>query len=340
MRVSALLGTLAFLAGAGLAGGAYTLGRTWRETSRDRFCSRCHEMEPFIAALKAGPHEGISCKTCHIGPGPWKALGDKVRGLVFLASHKGGVSGRPQGVVPDRACTGAGCHPGGGRDGIPWRGILFHHSQHRKTGRAVLGERPRCTLCHGTALERGHGTAVREESCLVCHLAGKGYGGGREEDRACLVCHGMPPTVELARGARLDHAEARARGYSCGQCHSSLFPQGPPVQRKTCLACHTRAAKDPDWPLSWDAGEMHRIHVLDSSLACRRCHTQGPHHLPSPWLARDGKKAPSCPHAWGRKKDGGPRAFVRVDCRFCHLRADGGSLREERCDLCHERKKK
>ena len=340
MRASALLGILAFLAGAGLAGGAYTLGRTWRGTSRDRFCSRCHEMHPFIAAWKAGPHAGISCKECHIGPGCPKALGDKVRGLVFLASHKAGYSGRPQGVVPEGACTRAGCHPGGGGDGIPWKGILFHHSQHRKTGRSVLGERPRCTLCHGEALARGHGTAVRREACLVCHLAGEGLQGDRCGDQACLVCHGMPPTVELAPKARLDHAEARARGYSCRDCHPSLLPQGPPVRRKACLACHSKAEREAEWPPAWNARELHRIHVLDSSFACRRCHAREAHILPSPWLEGMGGKARSCPHAWGRKKNGGPRAFVRVDCRFCHLQAQGGGLRRETCDLCHERKGK
>ncbi len=339
MKASAFLGTLAFLAGVGLAGGAYSLGRTWKKTSRDRFCSRCHEMHPFFAALKAGAHAKVPCRTCHLGPGAWKETKDKARGLVFLASHRMGYEGEPQGVVPDEVCTRKGCHPGGGGDGIPWKGLLFHHSRHGNTGRPALGRHLRCTLCHGTARARGHGTAVREEACLVCHLAGRGMGSREEgEDRACLVCHDMPPTVELARGAELDHARARARGDSCRLCHPSFFPQGPPVKRKACLACHPQGKNREDWPSWWDAAGLHKIHVLDSSLACRQCHSGMSHHLPSPWLAGLPQGARSCSHAWGRARDGAPRAFVRVACRLCHKGPEGREIRREACDLCHERK--
>jgi len=339
VRKGALPGILAFLAGLGAAAAAYGVGETWRATSEDAFCSRCHEMEPYIAAWKAGPHGKISCKVCHMGKGPAGAISAKARGLVFLAAHRAGDSGSPQAVVPDRTCKSLDCHPEGGGDGLPWKGMLFHHSLHEKTGRKALGEGAGCTLCHGKTLSRGHGTEVREEACLACHLTAGGIrprGSAGREDSACLACHPIPPAVKLARGARLDHAGARAGGYGCRDCHPSFFPQGPPVERKACLACHAVAGEDPSWPPAWEAGRIHQVHLRKASFSCSRCHRPFAHRLPSPWLSSRGGK---CPHASGRKKDGSPRAFVRVDCRFCHEGVGGGPLRRGRCGLCHEEKK-
>ena len=171
---------------------------------------------------------------------------------------------------------------------------------------------------------------------MTCHLTGGGVPEKGGEDRACLACHAMPPAVELGEKARLDHARARAGNYGCRDCHSSFFPQGPPVERKACLACHATAGKTPGWPSSWDPRDLHKVHVLDSSLACKECHSRMDHHLPSPWLGSPTRGARSCTHTSGRKKDGGPRSFVRVDCLFCHTGKEGGKVRRERCGLCHE----
>lgn len=337
MRRALLSLLLAFGAGAGLAAGAYALGSVWRNTSTDAFCSRCHEMAAYFAAHGAGPHRGIPCAECHIGPGALASVQAKLRGLHFLVVHKqGGAERAPEGVVSDRACLQEGCHPSGGGDGVPWRGTWFHHSNHAASGRTDLAARLRCTHCHGLSLAAGHGTQVRPEACVLCHLAGKRLPEERPVDEACVLCHAMPATVEFGAGARLDHARARAEGHACLACHAGLDAAGMPVERTACAACHEAQAAEHIGRPGFSA-YVHRRHGLLSSVRCAECHGEPAHHQPSPWQAGFPAEGLRCPHASGITKNGSPRPFVRMSCAFCHREgtAGGGGLARERCGLCH-----
>ena len=328
---------LAPAAGAVLLFCAWSARTIWAETSTDSFCSRCHTMHPYFAAHRDGPHGEIACRECHIGEQPLPALGAKLRGSRFLLLHHLGAGSHPQGVVTDRTCRQEACHPRGGGDSLPWHGLMFHHSRHLESGRFRLSEKARCTLCHGRALAAGHGIAVRRESCLLCHLKEGQVPEGTVRDESCLLCHGLTPKLDLGGGAGIDHAHARAEGHRCGDCHGGLHRVGGEVEEGACRTCHGgdpgRYLAQPGFP-----DRVHHRHGHLLSVNCNQCHGPVRHRAPAPWQPGFPEAGLRCSHAGGRRADGKPRAFVRIDCRFCHVGGQGGELRAGRCTLCHEEK--
>ncbi len=293
----------------------FSLGRISRNTSKDSYCMTCHEMRPFFAARNSGPHKDVECRDCHIKGGLLKSLHAKINGLSYLFQEGKGV--RPQAVLGKATCTAKGCHGNGGRDGIIYRGTIFNHFQHKSVSR--------CTICHSLSREPGHCTRVDPVSCFACHMEK-----GRKGSKACVACHKMPGPVLVGPKEVFEHDKAWNNGWECSDCHGNSHFGNAGVRTESCGKCHKgmKAAGE-----DLDGNHMHYLHILKSSVPCKECHADIPHHSPFPWETGFPEKGKLCSHSSGIGGKGRARAFIRMNCSFCHSRK---YPRSKVCTACHE----
>ena len=81
-------------------------------TSRPKFCTTCHYMQPFYDSWITSSHKDVSCAECHYEPGFKSMIETKTVGLVHLITYitEFYKRSKPTAEVTDASCLRDGCH--------------------------------------------------------------------------------------------------------------------------------------------------------------------------------------------------------------------------------------
>jgi len=118
-------------------------------TSRPKFCTTCHYMQPFYDSWASSTHKDVACAKCHYEPGFKSIIETKTIGLVHLVTYLTEFYKRskPAAEVSDASCLRAGCHEKRLLSGKEkFERVYFDHSPHLTEMRR--GKKLRCSSCH------------------------------------------------------------------------------------------------------------------------------------------------------------------------------------------------
>lgn len=114
-------------------------------TMRSQFCSSCHEMAPEYNTWKASAHDKIGCVDCHIEPGIFNLMKDKLGAMVQVYKHLTVSYDSPieypvekKGLIKNEQCLK--CHSVNRLYVLPGD-LIFDHSPH-------LAQDIQCVQCH------------------------------------------------------------------------------------------------------------------------------------------------------------------------------------------------
>jgi hypothetical protein len=325
-------------------------------TETPRFCTTCHEMQPYYDAWSVGAHKQISCVECHVDAGTINHVKHKVTAAKELWAHLSSNPTFPQGtaIVPDSRCLR--CHA----DIMTKTGPGFSHSAHAAAGPCVTchsdaGHRVSLSalskagiLRAGTETTSGGGvvpvalaaTAATTApmhaavSCSKCHdLATMACSKCHQPSHAargeCATCHQPGPRWVFSHPsstacAACHDAPAKHFGTDCASCHTPSVPFAAAVYTQpanhnhavTCASCHTKAGVD--WTFTHPR----------PAPSCATCHTapSGHNHTVA---------CSSC-HKVGVPFAQGSFRHTSRSCASCH-KAPSAHVRSVSCATCHKK---
>ncbi len=236
-------------------------------TSRPKFCSNCHYMQPYVEGWKTSSHDMVTCTDCHFAPGFKSKIRGKFTALSMLVNYMTGIYKRskPWAEITDESCLRSGCHTERLLHGkvLFKEGIVFDHKPHLTELRR--GKKLRCTSCHSQIVQGEHIT-VTESTCFLCHFM-------NEPDEApindCTWCHSAPiASMEIFKAA-YDHTFVLAQNIDCRKCHGKMQVGDGTVPKERCSSCHAEVGKIEKYN---DSEFIHKNHVTDHKVECQNCH--------------------------------------------------------------------
>jgi len=245
-------------------------------TSRPKFCSTCHYMEPFYQSWQASEHHDVTCTKCHFEPGLAGTVRGKLEGLVQIANYlsRSYTRRKPWADISDASCLTSGCHEGQLlSDSVRFKGVVFGHSAHLT--KISDGKQLKCTSCHAQIVQGNH-IIVSEETCFLCHFKKSPETGAlfNAPLANCQGCHQRDTTLAVTN--EFNHNEVVRKQVACERCHSRTIVGDGFVPPETCEHCHFEQKKieiysQPD--------SLHKIHITEHKVECRQCHTRIQHKL-------------------------------------------------------------
>ncbi len=318
-------------------------------TSRPKFCSSCHYMEPFYESWETSSHAEISCTYCHFEPGLAGKIEGKLNGLFQLTKYVSLAykKSKPWAEISDASCTRKGCHQTQTLLGpIRFKNVRFDHSHHM--GELRRGKQLRCTSCHSQMVQGRH-ILVTEETCFLCHLKDRDISTRLSE---CRTCHTDDIFLAMGSQLRYNHTTVVETEKSCQSCHVNTIEGNAPVSLQTCINCHWQT----DFFERYDEPEfLHQNHVTDHKVECTACHTPITHGIRRKHLLT-GEDCHSCHQdmhiaqarlfAGLRGRDlprlPNPMFEAGLSCQSCHIFHEESIVgnetmvsRAEACDQCH-----
>ena len=230
-------------------------------SQKPKFCTTCHNMQPYYDSWKLSAHKEVACVECHYKPGIKNELQKKFEALNQVASYVTNQYGtRPSTQVDDASCLRSGCHDTRLLKGkVDFNGVEFDHAPHLSDFRRVT--KLRCASCHQHVMEDQHMT-VSESTCFLCHF--KDHKGRHSTTADCDKCHKQPlPTTKY------DHSAMEARNVNCVDCHAHIVQGHGEVPEDRCVLCHSQKERLDRYA---DTTFMHKKHVTDHKVECRQCH--------------------------------------------------------------------
>lgn len=274
--VARLLCGLAVLGGLGALAGVEI-------SSRPKFCTVCHYMQPYYDSWKEsahGPksgHKGVACIECHYPPGLKSEVRRKFEASVQVVKYITRQYGtRPWTEIDDASCLRSGCHDKRLLSGtVDFNGVRFDHVPHLTSFRRVT--QLRCTSCHSQMVQGTH-MAATASTCYLCHFKDQK---AQEGLARCTHCH--DPAKLKGKGTpdkpRMDHTFVVDRGVSCLECHEDAVRGAGGVAREVCVSCHS----EPERLLAYDQDRVdiiHANHVTEHKINCTVCHQAIEHGKP------------------------------------------------------------
>lgn len=197
-------------------------------TNHPNFCAQCHTIRPSVESWAKSTHRDVTCVDCHVRPGLYGFLHDKVRaGIKDVAITLFGTPTEPhnlQASVDSKVCLG--CHRAilrvsevSTRDlpaPVNEIGLIMNHRTHMEAfAKRGMGEG--CTTCHARVV---HGAPVKGYPIVIprghVKLDSAPHYPSHPEDSAlwksaladCVRCHDGKSTFE-----------GRVLKKDCGACH-------------------------------------------------------------------------------------------------------------------------
>jgi len=241
-------------------------------TARPKFCSSCHNMQPYYDSWKTSSHKHVPCTDCHYEPGLLETFEGKFKALSQVAKYFTATEGtKPWAEVSDFSCMRAGCHSKRLLSGrIKFGRVNFDHRHHLTELRR--GKKLRCTSCHSQVMVGSH-MQVTKSTCFQCHFH-KSKRSSTHED--CNTCHGPPKQVIQVAGKSFRHREYTERGVACKNCHSRITKGTGLVPRSRCRTCHNAIKHLNKYS---DTEFLHTFHVSKHKVECFHCHSEIRHQL-------------------------------------------------------------
>ena len=293
-------------------------------------CSTCHGTD------YRGGTSGVSCYTCHNGPGGHPAGWLDSTAQTFhgrKVAAKGPQSCAPCHGPDYRGKKGVGgscyaCH--NGPSGHPAEGWLDKSKNNFHGLAAIIRGIDECAPCHGADFRGKEGNGV---SCYKCHNGPSGHPAEGWLDKSSQSFHGLA-------------ASSRSLSF-CAICHGSDFNGGS--SGVSCKSCHTTLGGHPiQGFLTPDSPEFHGKRLLEtgfsycagchgndfkggaSGISCYTCHNGPGGHPAEGWLseasrnfhglAASSRGLSSCAVCHGSDFNGG---ISGVSCKTCHPTQSG-----------------
>lgn len=224
------------------------LSLSFRYTSSDSYCGKCHYEKKFTETRDLSAHKKAGCLSCHQRPGVLGVFQEKVLLLnrILIKNKIIETKYRAKSGIFNESCLQ--CHEDLGRKVIVSRGTRVAHKH-------IIEKGYKCTDCHNQV---GHGNIVQPEKvpimeeCMTCH-------DGKKVFNNCQGCHADRIPV---RGKIEDYPKIGQKRFndctgchstqSCSGCHNMKIPHGPEyfndiaghareassIPRETCVRCH------------------------------------------------------------------------------------------------------
>jgi len=250
-----------------------------KATASPKFCSMCHNMQPYIESWAESSHRDVLCIECHFEPGVFNELRGKWKAQMHLWMKLTGTEPtRPHTQISDASCLREGCHNRAdlGEKTITFKGVRFSHGSH--LGELRRGKKLRCVTCHSQIVQGEHLT-VTESTCFVCHFM------NREENPElsdCQLCHTQLRAkvfINANENMPFVHQKYLDHGVACQQCHFDVVFGDGHLKDNTCVQCHS----EPRILFGeYASEEIHRNHVTKYKVECLRCHSAIEHHIVRP----------------------------------------------------------
>jgi len=248
-------------------------------TSRPKFCSTCHYMEPFYESWKASEHHNVSCVKCHFPPGLAGTIRGKIEGLVQVVNYLSGSyhRRRPWAEISDLSCLQSGCHSERLLHGkVKFKNVNFDHKDHLGTTRR--GKKLRCTSCHSQIVQGSH-MVVTETTCFLCHFKKSDNIDTKEYKKMsdCHTCHHWESvSKEDMKKYRFDHSFVVKNNIDCKKCHQNTIIGDGFVPKENCYNCHFDNARLSKYN---DSKLLHNIHITQHKIECMQCHITIQHKI-------------------------------------------------------------
>ena len=318
-------------------------------TSKPKFCSSCHYMEPYVEAWETSNHSNVTCTDCHFPPGFKSKIHGKLTAASMVVNYFTGVykKSKPWAEIDDASCLRSGCHAEHqlNEDVIFKQNIHFNHNSHLNNLRR--NKKLRCTSCHSQIVQGEHMT-VTESTCFLCHF--------KDQDESlpmndCVWCHSVP-VAENNLVPDYDHIFIVDNNIDCKSCHGKMVVGDGAVLESRCNTCHADIGKIKQMS---DDEFIHKMHITDHKVECENCHLPIQHKS----IARTKDIFPECqgchntPHqaqldlfsgTGGKNVTNHPSSMFTagLNCQACHIYhisefgITGKTLASgESCEKCH-----
>ncbi len=321
-------------------------------TSRPKFCTTCHYMQPFYDSWASSSHKDVTCAKCHFAPGFKSIIETKTIGLVHLVTYVTEFykKSKPTAEISDLSCLRSGCHETRLLHGrVKFKKVYFDHKPHLTELRR--GKKLRCTSCHSQIVQGDH-MKVTESTCFICHFKS---GPGDPEIHTCTFCHDAPTRENSVGDIRYDHTRVVAQKIDCQRCHTEMIVGDGYVPKENCYNCHIEPERLERYP---ETDFMHKTHITDHKIECQQCHTLIQHKLPSKGELHllDCQGCHVEPHkaqitlfrgvgGFNAHEVPNPMFNRSITCKGCHIfhsakkdaKMNGDTYRakEESCESCH-----
>jgi len=321
-------------------------------TSRPKFCTTCHYMEPFYNSWATSTHKEVTCAKCHYEPGFKSVIETKTIGLVHLVTYitEFYKRSKPAAEVSDASCLRSGCHEKrllAGKE--KFKRVYFDHAPHLTEMRR--GKKLRCTSCHSQIVQGDH-MKVTESTCFLCHFKS---GPGDPKIHNCTFCHDAPTRENSAGEVLYDHTNVMTKNINCERCHTEMVVGDGAVPQENCYNCHMEQERLDRYK---DIAFMHQAHITDHKIECQQCHTIIQHKLPEKeelhlldctgcHVESHQAQIEMFTGSGGYASHAAPNPmFIRsITCKGCHIfhaenknsKINGETLKAsaESCELCH-----
>ncbi|MDH4140632.1 MAG: NapC/NirT family cytochrome c [Coriobacteriia bacterium] len=270
-------------------------------TEQPAFCPTCHEMGPYEAAWRTGPHSDISCLSCHVEEGFLNHVKHKPVALKEVWDHftRKPVFPRYDVEIPDHRCTE--CHESVVSASPP----NFSHEKHVRAGE--------CWQCHLTAGHRVTPEALSAVGVLNSNTV-----------ESSAAASGILPRVDSTAQTLSEHPQV-----SCGECHDmqevgcAYCHEAPAdhFESKTCTECHS-ASTPFDQALFSHTGD----------LKCDNCHkAPSDHFVGVPCANCHSPKVAFADASFRHPSVGEEHSYRSFPCTDCHPK----DLASVSCEKCH-----
>ncbi len=153
-------------------------------TSQPSFCGLCHIVRPDISSWEKSTHSKVKCLACHVEPGFFNLLKEKVGAvkepiLYFTGNYENPLNKESKLAreMSDESCLS--CHQMKEKEEkITYAmGIIMNHKAHAEVGL-------RCTQCHNRVAHpiKVYKNFSSMEHCFTCH-------NGKALKNDCSLCH-------------------------------------------------------------------------------------------------------------------------------------------------------
>ncbi|MBD3290513.1 hypothetical protein GF337_17040 [candidate division KSB1 bacterium] len=243
-------------------------------TSRPKFCTTCHYMQPFYDSWASSTHNDVPCTKCHYSPGFKSVIETKTVGLVHLVTYVTQFYKRskPAAEISDASCLRSECHDTRLLSGKEkFNRVYFDHAPHLTEMRRK--KKLRCTSCHSQIVQGDH-MKVTESTCFLCHFK---TGPNDPHIHDCIFCHDAPTRENSAGEVLYDHSRVVDEKIACERCHTEMIIGDGAVALENCYNCHWEQDR-----LSRinEIDFMHQMHITDHKIECQHCHSPIQHKLP------------------------------------------------------------
>jgi len=238
-------------------------------TSRNEFCTNCHEMRPDTESFEKSVHSEMSCYGCHGGQGVVGFVVHKVEVmkepfLHLTNSFEKPINGSSKISEEMEQTVCERCHDLSQRKVTPRKDLIIDHGKHKKKGIA-------CTICHnrvahpdiksyesevkikplpknlkivaGFEKEQFYPNRTKMRYCMKCHT---GESGEKKGPKECKVCHPeqyiKPPKNHQIAGfvhsASTQNSLAQVELKQPPDTTKALHSEMASFDKEYCLSCH------------------------------------------------------------------------------------------------------